>query len=83
MFMRETDTLELPAYWASALINGDYSGLNEQEAERCTRKAAALAREGWSVVDCADEARFTWHYQLYDPEAECSGGDVIEYTILR
>jgi hypothetical protein len=78
MFMRETDVIELPAYWASALINDDYSGLSEQEAERCMRKAAALAREGWSVVDC-----FTWHYQLYDTEAEYFGGDVIEYTILR
>ena len=77
MFMRETDVIELPAYWARALINDDYSGLSAQEAERCMRKAAAQ-REGWSVVGC-----FTWHYQLYDTEAEYFGGDVIEYTILR
>jgi hypothetical protein len=43
----------------------------------------ALVREGRSVVDCADEARFTRNYQLYDPEAEHTGGDVLEYTILR
>jgi hypothetical protein len=59
MIMHETDVIELPACWASALIDGDYSGLDEQEAARCMRKVAELAREGWSVVDCADEARFT------------------------
>lgn len=72
MFMRETDVIELPAYWARALINDDYSRLSEQEAERCMRKAAAQ-REGWSVVGC-----FTWHYQLYDTGAEYFGGDVID-----
>ena len=83
MIMDETDTIELPACWANALINDDYSELDGQEAERCMRKAAELAREGWSVVDRADEARFTWNYQLFDPEAERTGGDVLEYTILR
>jgi len=81
MIMHETDVIELPACWASALINGDYSGLDE-EAARCMTKVAELAREGFSVVDCADEARFT-NYQLYDTEAERTGGDVLEYTILR
>jgi hypothetical protein len=34
-----------------------------------------------NVVSCDDdEGRFTWHYQLYDPLADCSGGQVIDYV---
>lgn len=79
----ETDTVTLPAYWASAIINGDYSGLDVGEVERCSAAVATLAAEGWSFVDCADESRFTQHYDLYDQGATCSGGDVLEYTIIR
>lgn len=84
----EQDTIELPAAWCSALINGDYSSFDhsaedENEAARCAAVEADLAKDGWSIVDCADEARFTWSYQLYDHGASCSGGDVLEYTILR
>ena len=78
------DTTTLPAYWASALINGDYSGLeDEAEAARCAAKVEELADDGWSIVSCEDEARFTWSYNLYDTGADCSGGDVLDYTIIR
>lgn len=86
-------TVTLPAYWASALINGDYSGLKDsdpEEAKRCRAKVKELAAEGWSVegIDGQDEdgeveARFTWSYDLYDPGAGVSGGEVLDYIILR
>ena len=78
----------LPVYWASALVNGDYSGLSEEEAKRCRAKVAELAAEGMAVVDCArddsgeiKDARFTWNYPLYDREAAVSGGEVLDYVV--
>lgn len=82
----ETTTVTLPAYWCTALINNDYSGLDDQdpaEAARCRAVAAEYARDGWDFVDCEDEAHFTWNYDLYDHGADCRGGEVLEYTIIR
>ena len=72
-----------PAYWASALVNGDPSGLSTDEVIHLNawRKRELGPRD--SVADCDDEARFTWFYPLYDPLATCLSGDVLEYTILR
>jgi hypothetical protein len=79
----EVEKITLPAYWASALVNGDYSGLDVHESIRCSHALDELARDGWSVAACEDESRFTWSYQLYDPGASCSGGEVLDYVILR
>ena len=72
------DTMTLPAYWASALINGDYSSL-EDKAE--IERVKAFARK-YDFVDCTDEPRFTWSYNLYDIGAEVAGGEVLDYTFL-
>jgi hypothetical protein len=82
-----TDTITLPAAWACALINGDYTGFDFScqdggEALRCSTAEDELAAEGWSVVDCG-EAYFTWSYNLYDRGADCSGGEVADYTIVK
>jgi hypothetical protein len=80
----EVEKITLPAYWASALVNNDYSGIQDpDEAVRCRAQVVKLVADGWEVVDCADEPRFTWSYQLYDPGASCSGGEVLDYAILR
>lgn len=74
------DTIEAPDYWASYFINGDASGLSEEEKAMAD---AWCAREGISrheFVSCSEEPRFTWSYRLYCPEANCSGGSVLEYT---
>ena len=69
-----------PTHWASYLINGDASGLDEGEKEMVDRW---LEREGLrrvvSTVDSEDEGRFTWSYALYNPESGCTGGNVIDY----
>ncbi len=86
----ETDTVTLPVYWASALVNGDYSGLEDDDAEHCRLTERELADDGWEIVDVArddegeaQELRFTWHYRLYDRYASCQGGEVVDYVILK
>ena len=44
-----TTTYTLPTHWASALINGDWSGLNELDEEALTR---VMFNEG--LPDCVD-----------------------------
>lgn len=81
---KKSDTVTLPAYWASLLINGDDSGFSDPaELRRACAAKHDLMREGWRVVD-AGEPRFTNNYGLYDPGVEgVQSGEVIEYTILR
>jgi hypothetical protein len=80
----KTGTVELPLHWASYLINGDASGLDEGEAEKID---AGLEKHGFGAVNfvsvAEDEGRFTWHYHLYDcGTTTAQGGTVIEYTYL-
>lgn len=69
-----------PAYWASALVNGDQSGLTTDEVIRLNAWLAKELSPRESVVCCSEESRFTWHYALYG--GECAGGDVLDYTVL-
>ena len=81
----ETDTITLPEYWASALINGDYSGLEPDEKRRCKQAVADLAKDGWRIVSTMDDAepRFTRSYGLYDPLGTASAGSVLDYCALK
>ena len=79
----QVTTITGPAYWSSALVNGDYSSLDESETRACKEWCAKL--NGWYVVDVerdsegeAVESRFTWHNELYGGTAR--GGDVIDYV---
>lgn len=80
-----SDTITLPVYWASALINGDFSGITEAcEANAIKEVQANLRAQGWTAVSTVEDSeRFTWSYQLYDPSAECVGGTVLDYVIIR
>ena len=64
-----------PAAWASYLINGDASGITEDE-----RKRADEYTRGLDVIDCEDEAHFTWSFDLYG--GECAGGEVLRYSAI-
>jgi len=67
----------MPAYWASYLINGDASGITDEEKQAAD---AHLEAEGIvHVIDCADEAYFSWSYDLHG--GICSGGDLLDYTV--
>jgi hypothetical protein len=90
----ETDTVTAPAIWASALVNGDYSSFSldddggDAEIAAIEAFVTGLAEDGWQVIDVArdadgecEEPHFTWAYALHGGTA--SGGDVLDYTILR
>jgi hypothetical protein len=83
----EVDEITLPAAWASALVNGDFSGLElsyPDEAKRCQLVIDALACRNESIVSTVDDSqRFTWHYDLYDKGAGVSSGTVMDYVIHR
>ena len=81
----------LPAAWASALVNGDRSGLDDHECALCAFAERSLALDGLRIVDVARdpdthepcEPYFTWRYRIYsqDHAADASsGGDVLDYV---
>jgi hypothetical protein len=83
--------ITLPAAWASALVNGDQSGLDDHECALCAFAERVLASDGLRIVDVARdpdthepcEPYFTWRYRIYsqDQSADApSGGDVLDYV---
>lgn len=75
--MATFETVKGAACWASYLINGDASGIDEAERALCDAwcKHSTVA----DVVDCADEAHFSWYFGFHTGHT-CSGGDLLEYT---
>lgn len=66
----------LPAYWASYLINGDASGIDDSDKAAADRFHAAHNLPG--PVGCSDESWFAhWNDSDNGP-----AGDVLEYTYL-
>lgn len=51
----EVSTYTLPAHWASYLINGDASGLEDDDQAECD---AFIEKEGINVFDCVGESSF-------------------------
>lgn len=76
-------TVTAPAYWASALVNGDQSGLTTDEVIALNAWRKRELFPGESVVGIEDDAepRFTKFYWLYDNRFVA--GDVLEYQTLR
>lgn len=72
-----TETYILPEYWASALINADYSGLEDSDIEEIenfeSENKEANCR--FTCIGCSDESYFSWRN-----DATNLGGDVLEYT---
>lgn len=48
-----TDTFDAPAHWASAFINGDLSGLSDEDAAEF--EAYCIKNAPLWVVDCSEE----------------------------
>jgi len=72
-------TVKLPAFLASALINGDTSGL--EGCDMPAYYAALKLAEGGSYVDVG-EASFSWGtYDLLASAGGNLGGDYADYTI--
>lgn len=84
----EVDYVTLPAHWASALVNGDFSGMDDDETARMALEVSELARSGFCVVDVARNADgepqgswFSWSFASYG--GGCAGGDLCEYVVHR
>ena len=54
----ETTLVRLPAYWASSLINGDDSGIDENEIQQIDETLEHLGLEAMSCCSMEDEAEF-------------------------
>jgi hypothetical protein len=75
----EPDIIVGPSHFASALVNGDWSGM-EDPADRAACKAWVESIRPWRIVATTDaEPWFTWSYRLYGGAA--NGGEVIEYIV--
>jgi len=79
--MSDVRTIIGAACWASAIINSDYSGLNESEAALCDAWLKAELEPGEDIVDVG-EPYFSWSFGLYT-KADVRGGDLAEYTVLN
>ena len=65
------ETYILPSYWASALINGDNSGLEDSEIKEMNDFCRGLG----PCVDVSDENPFSWNNDAND-----LGGAVATFT---
>jgi hypothetical protein len=74
----KTIKLTLPEFWASALINGDFSGLEDDEANEleCWQSFASTENIG-HCVDVGQEKSFI---QYHDASAYVLACDCLEYT---
>jgi hypothetical protein len=73
----QTETYSLPVYWASYLINGDASGLEDGEQAEIDAWLASLPY-GWECVDVSEDSDFRRSNDATD-----LGGDCADYTFIR
>jgi hypothetical protein len=69
------------ACWASYLVNGDASGLTDDERKLADAWCDRELGPNDAIVDCG-EAYFTWSYGLYTG-APFRGGDVVDYRVIE
>lgn len=75
----KTETATLPSHWASALINGDFSGMSEADEAELAH-ILDLNPEWNQPVDC-EEVGFCWAHDA-TPYGVLAG-DCSKYTFLR
>lgn len=95
----ETQLKTGPIYWASYLINGDASGISDRDelladewvpAGWMVVDIAYIDSEGnpSDVPDDPDnpvhqEPSFTWSYDLYSGDSDTTGGEVVDYVLVK
>lgn len=72
------ETVTLPAFLASALINGDTSGLERQYDLDLLQEAYDYVAPG-TIVSCSDEPFFQ---RGCDLPGFTQGADMLEYTVF-
>lgn len=74
--MHNINTYSLPAYWASALINADESGMSDNDTKELNEW---LAKENpGSCVGCSDE-----QYFAHCNDATKLGGDCLDFYFRK
>jgi len=73
----KTETYELPSFWASPLINGDYSGMEDTDIE-ALEKWLEKEKPGY-CVSLSDESFFAWRH---DASAYVLACDCSEFTFI-
>ncbi len=71
----QTAEYTLPTYWASYLVNGDASGLEDSEQAEIDRWLSDM--EPGECVDMLDDSHFA-----HCNDASRMGGDVATYTFI-
>ena len=74
----KTEKYILPAFWASALINGDFSGLSP--AEEKTLLLFLYVNCPGDAVDCV-ECGFRWRHDA--SALHVGGADCAEFTFIK
>ena len=72
-----TMTYTLPAHWASVLVNGDYSGLSDEDEVELSRWMDWHAPG--HLLDVGSAAFFAWRHDASPAVAAC---DCLEYTFV-
>ena len=77
-----TITFTLPAYWAPSLINGDETGLDDDESAAVTEFCEWLNSKGINAcaIDCTEEPEFC---HTHDATEWTGAGDCLEFTFAR
>jgi hypothetical protein len=57
----QIETFQLPDFWASALINGDTSGLSNEDEQALEAFTNSMIKDYGScrAIDCTDEPHFS------------------------
>jgi hypothetical protein len=73
----KTVTYILPAYWASALVNDDYSGLEELDHQEIEKFLFAHKGDIGTCVGVSEDQYFS-----HTNDAHTLAGDVAEFTFI-
>jgi hypothetical protein len=71
--------LTAPESWASYLINGDASGLSDEEEALCDEWVESVGAIG--PVDCSEEPEFRWTHDAFNVMP--LGATCLTYTFQR
>jgi hypothetical protein len=74
----KTEVFTLPAHWACALVNGDFSGLEDSEANELEAWQSAASAEGYGF--CVDVSQESFFCKQHDASGYVLACDCLEFT---